>query len=34
MYYDDAHVNVQGARTLGAEVAKRLAADIERNRGY
>lgn len=34
MYYDDAHVNVQGARTLGAEVAKRLAADIERNGGY
>ena len=34
MYYDDAHVNVQGSRTLGAEVAKRLAADIERNGGY
>jgi hypothetical protein len=34
MYYDDAHVNVQGSRTLGAEVAKRLAADLARNGGY
>ena len=33
-YYDDAHVNVQGARMLGAEVAKRLAAAIAANGGY
>lgn len=33
-YYDDAHVNVAGARTLGAEVAKRLAADLQRHGGY
>jgi hypothetical protein len=26
MYYDDAHVNVRGSRTLGTELAKRLAA--------
>jgi lysophospholipase L1-like esterase len=33
-YYDDAHVNVQGARMLGAELAKRLDAAIAANGGY
>ena len=33
-YYDDAHVNAQGARMLGAELAKRLDAAIAANGGY
>ena len=33
MYYDDAHVNVRGSRTLGVELAHRLAAAIAANGG-